>query len=140
MGASAPKSETVVKGGKPFIVREWLSPEYLTNLAGIGTHYGERARQAAATRQSNVNRYLGLYGVDPVYDPYTTAAGEVIRPYQAPDLPDTASLIDPEMFKPVSLSDGSGGVKKRKDEARSTYASMINAATNKASGGTDLSR
>lgn len=104
MGSSAPKSETVVKGGKPIVVREYLSPQYLKELGGLADYYQQRAQQAAATRQSNVNRYLGEYGVAPVYDPYKTPSGETIQPYQAPAVYDTTGLVEAaeqsNMFKP----------------------------------------
>lgn len=122
MGASQPKSETVVKGGKPVVVREWLSPDYLEKLTGLAEHYGQRAQQAAATRQSNVNRYLSHYGVAPVYDPYKTASGETIQPYQAPNIYDASGLVEAAqtsgMFKPPS-----GGEKKKPREA---YSDAIN--------------
>ena len=94
MGSSAPKSETVVKGGKPQIIREYVSPEYLKELSNLARFYGERAQQTSATRQSNVNRYLSSYGESPVYDPYTTSEGRVIKPYQAPDIYDASKLVE----------------------------------------------
>lgn len=128
MGASAPKSETVVKGGKPTVVREWLSPDYLKQLSGLAAQYGERAQQAAATRQSNVNRYLSHYGVAPVYDPYKTSTGEIVQPYQAPDIYDTSQLVTAAqqsgMFKPPR-----GGTKpKSKEEPRETYLNAVQTA------------
>lgn len=131
MGASAPKSETVVKGGKPVIVREWLSPKYLNKLTKLATHYGERAQQAAATRQSNVNRYLSHYGVDPVYDPYKTASGQTIQPYEAPNIYDTPGLVQAAkrggMFKPPSSN--------KKKEPREAYSDAIkNVQTNELNG------
>lgn len=128
MGASAPKSETVVKGGKPVIVREWLSPDYLKQLSGLAAQYGERAQQAAATRQSNVNRYLSHYGVAPVYDPYKTSTGETVQPYQAPDIVDTTDLVTAAqqsgMFKPPT------GQGKPKPKPRETYLNAVQ-TTNK---------
>ncbi|NBX48341.1 hypothetical protein EBT25_00005, partial [bacterium] len=127
MGASAPKSETVVKGGKPTVVREWLSPDYLEKLTGLAEHYGQRAQQAAATRQSNVNRYLSNYGVSPVYDPYKTASGETIQPYQAPNIYDASGLVEAAktsgMFKPP--------ISNKKKEPREAYSDAIkNVQTN----------
>lgn len=129
MGASAPKSETVVKGGKPTIVFEWRSPDYLKQLSGLASQYGQRAQQAAATRQSNVNRYLSHYGVAPVYDPYKTSTGETVQPYQAPDIYDASQLVtaaqESGMFKPPT-----GSKPKPKSEPRETYLDAVQ-ATNK---------
>lgn len=129
MGASAPKSETVVKGGKPTIVFEWRSPDYLKQLSGLASQYGQRAQQAAATRQSNVNRYLSHYGVAPVYDPYKTSTGETVQPYQAPDIYDASQLVtaaqESGMFKPPR-----GSKPKPKSEPRETYLDAVQ-ATNK---------
>jgi hypothetical protein len=94
MGASAPKSETVVKGGKPVVVREYLSPEYLKELSNLSSFYQQRAQQAASTRQATLNRYLSSYGEGPAYDPYKTSTGEIIKPYQAPDIYDTTKLVE----------------------------------------------
>lgn len=130
MGSSAPKSETVVKGGKPTIVREYLSPDYLKELSGLASYYQQRAQQAAATRQSNVNRYLSEYGVAPVYDPYKAPSGEVIQPYQAPPVFDTSSLVqaaeESNMFEPPR--GGGGGKKKKEQKPRESYLGALNAS------------
>jgi len=124
MGSSAPKTESVVKGGKPVVVREYLSPQYLKELGGMAEYWQGRAQQAAATRQSNVNRYLGEYGVAPVYDPYKTTAGELIQPYQAPVPYDSTALVEAaeesKMFEPPKSS----GKKKNKTQ-RDIYSDAL---------------
>lgn len=126
MGSSAPKSETVVKGGKPVILREYDSPQYLQALGGMSEHWQRRAQGAAATRQSNLNHYLSHYGVAPVYKPYTTSTGSVIEPYQAPDVYNTSDLVkaaqESGMFK---LPKGKGKVKNK--EPREAYADALTA-------------
>ncbi len=121
MGSSAPKSETVVKGGKPVIVREYLSPEYLKELSNLSSFYQQRAQQAAATRQATLNRYLSSYGEGPAYDPYTTSTGEVIKPYQAPDIYDTTKLVEAAeaggMFRPPAEG--------KKKEPREAYSDAL---------------
>jgi hypothetical protein len=121
MGASAPKSETVVKGGKPVIVREYLSPEYLKELSSLAAFYGQRAQQAASTRQATLNRYLSSYGEGPAYDPYTTSTGEVIKPYQAPAIYDTTKLVEAAeaggMFRPPAEG--------KKKESREAYSDAL---------------
>lgn len=125
MGSSAPKSETVVKGGKPVVVREYLSPQYLKELGGMADYWQGRAQQAAATRQSTVNRYLSEYGVSPAYDPYKTAEGTVIQPYQAATPYDTTALVqaaeESKMFEPPKR----GGGKKKNKKPRETYLDAV---------------
>jgi len=125
MGSSAPKTESVVKGGKPVIVREYLSPQYLKELGGMAEYWQGRAQQAAATRQSNVNRYLNEYGVAPVYDPYKTTTGEVIQPYQAATPYDTTELVEAaqesKMFEPPKR----GGKKKGQKTQRDVYGDAL---------------
>lgn len=124
MGSSAPKSETVVKGGKPVVVREYLTPQYLKELGGMADYWQGRAQQAAATRQSNVNKYLSHYGVAPVYDPYETAEGTVIKPYQAPTPFDTTSIVEAAqesgMFKLPKAQ------KKPNKDPKETYSDVLN--------------
>lgn len=124
MGSSAPKSETVVKGGKPVIVREYASPQYLKALGGMSEHWQRRAQQAAATGQSDFNHYLSHYGVAPAYKPYTTSTGSVIEPYRAPDIYNTSDLVkaaqESGMFK---LPKG----KVKNKEPREAYADALTA-------------
>lgn len=124
MGSSAPKSETKIEGGKPVIVREWLSPKYLENLSGIAQQYGERARQERATYQEMVNRNMASYGEKPLFDPMTTSEGKVIQPYQAPDIIDPSVVIDPAMWKSPKVTGGSSSGKNK--AALEMYAAAIN--------------
>lgn len=139
MGSSAPKSETVVKGGKPVIVREYLSPEYLNKLTGLADFYQKRARLAASTRQENVNRYLGEYGMAPVYDPYTTGSGDVIEPYRAPEIKDLSGLVksaeESGMFKPPVMDKP-----KKKKDSREAYSDALGLTSAGSKPLTDLDR
>lgn len=124
MGSSAPKSETVVKGGKPVVVREYLSPQYLKELGSMADYWQGRAQQAAATRQSNVNRYLGHYGVAPVYDPYETAEGKVIEPYQAPTPFNTDQIV--QAAQESGMFNLPKPVRRPRRNSKETYNDAIN--------------
>lgn len=130
MGASAPKSETVVKGGKPTIVREWLSPEYLKQLSGLASYYGNRALQERSTYQNMVNAERAGRGKVALYPTMTNTLGETIAPGTVSTPFDTSGLVSAAqqsgMFKPPS-----GGTKpKPKEEPRETYLNAVQ-TTNK---------
>lgn len=131
MGSSAPKSETVVKGGKPVIVREYMAPSYLKELGNVAEYWNNRAQMAASTRQANVNSYLSHYGVNPVYPEYQTAQGNVIEPYQAPGAYDVSDLVNAAkeggMFKPLR------GPIRRKEATppRAGYLDAVQTSNNK---------
>jgi len=127
MGASAPKSETVVKGGKPTVVREWLSPEYLTKLTGLASYYGNRALQERSTYQNMVNAERAGRGKVALYPTMTNTLGETIAPGTVSTPFDTSSLVTAAqqsgMFKPPSSN--------KKKEPREAYSDAIkNVQTN----------
>lgn len=130
MGASAPKSETVVKSPKPVIVREYMAPSYLKELGNMAEYWNDRAQQAASTRQANVNSYLSHYGVNPVYSEYKTAQGNVIEPYQASGSYNINALVNAAkeggMFKPIR-----GPRRKEATPPRTGYLDAVQASTNK---------
>ena len=122
MGSSAPKSETTIKGGKPLIVREWLSPEYLNKLSGIGAEYGRRAQLEQSTYRDMVNRNMARYGEKPLFEPLTTSTGEVIKPGQASPVIDTSSIIDPAMWKTPKVK---GSTQTNSNTPRDIYNNAI---------------
>jgi hypothetical protein len=125
MGASAPKSETVVKGGKPTVVREWLSPEYLKQLSGLASYYGNRALQERSTYQNMVNAERAGRGKVALYPTMTNTLGETIAPGTVSTPFDTSSLVTAAqqsgMFKPPR-----SGTKPKPTDSRAAYANAIN--------------
>ena len=122
MGSSAPKSETTIKGGKPFIVREWVSPEYLNKLSGIATQYGKRAQWEQATYREMVNRNMARYGEKPLFGPMTSPTGEVIKPDQASPVIDPSTVIDPAMWKTPKVR---GSIATNSNTPRDAYNNAI---------------
>lgn len=139
MGSSAPKSETIVKGGKPTIVREYLSPEYLKKLSSLASYYGNRALQERSTYQNMVNTQRISQGQVPLFPTMTTTKGDVVAPGIVSTPFNTKGLVtaaqEGGMFQPPKRSGG----KKNKEEnetARSGYLDAVNAS--KTNAGTDL--
>lgn len=122
MGSSAPKSETTIKGGKPFIVREWLSPDYLKSVSGIAAQYGQRAQQEDSTFREMVNRNMARYGQGPLFGPMTTSTGEVIKPDQAAPVINPSTVIDPAMWKTPKVR---GAIETNSNSPRDAYNNAI---------------
>lgn len=98
-GGSQPTSQTTVKGGKPFIAREYYSPDFLKAQAELAKQYGQRADIAEASRRETMNRTMAMYGETPYYAPYKTAEGNVIATDTAAPLVDPSGLIVKDMFQ-----------------------------------------
>lgn len=131
MGSSAPKSETVVKGGKPVIVREYMAPGYLKELGNMADYWQQRAQQETSTYQTLVNRTLGNYGQAPAYDPMQLPSGEVVKPFQVSNFFNTDNLVNAAkeggMFKPLR------GPIRRKEATppRAGYLDAVQTSNNK---------
>lgn len=123
MGSSAPKTESVVKGGKPVVVREYLSPEYLTKLTQMASSYGERALNERSTYQEMVNRQRASYGQSPLFEPMQTTAGQIIEPFKVSEPYDASGLVqaaqESGMFK-MPKQDTGGNNEKEKTQ-RNAY-------------------
>ncbi len=129
MGASAPKTESIVKGGKPVVVREWLSPEYLTKLTELSSYYGNRALGERSTYQDMVNRQRTSQGEETLFSPMATTGGQVIEPGKVYEPYNAAGLVqaaqESNMFQPPR------GGRKKKKEPREAYGDAIkNVQTN----------
>lgn len=98
-GGSQPTSQTTVKGGKPFIAREYYSPDFLRAQAELAKQYGQRADIAEASRRETMNRTMAMYGETPYYAPYKTAEGNVIATDTAAPRIDPSSLVVKDMFQ-----------------------------------------
>jgi hypothetical protein len=126
-GGSQPTSETVIKGGKPFITREWLSRPLMEAQSKLAVEYGNRANLAEAQRRETMNQTLAMYGKTPYYQPYQTATGETINPNIAPTPVDPSGLIDPSMWK-VPRTVGENKKEEPKTE-REKYAKALDSTT-----------
>lgn len=125
-GGSQPTSETVIKGGKPFITREWLSRPLMGAQADLAVEYGKRANLAEAQRREGMNRVMALYGKAPLYEPYKTSTGETINPNIAPTPVDPSGLIDLSMWQvPKNVSENK---KEEPKTEREKYAKALTSA------------
>lgn len=127
MGSSAPKSETVVKGGKPTIVREWLSPDYLKELSKLASYYGNRALQERSTYQDMVNTQRTSQGEVALFPTMTTSEGTTVTPGIVSSPYDTSSLVkaaeESKMFQPPKATESKK--KSENSSSRNLYNKAI---------------